>query len=631
MKGAGESLRLAATDLSNHVACGHLTSLSLAHAAGELDGGYTNFDPLLTILRERGQAHEDAYLAHLRAAGLRIEAGGEQTRRWMAEGIDVITQATLESPRWYGRADFLIRVDRPSAAWAWSYEVIDTKLSSDTRAGTVLQLCVYSELLAAAQGVAPHAMHVVMPGPDFPKESFRYDEYAAIYRAFRTDLEARAAGPTAIATYPEPTATCDTCNWRTRCDAQRRADDHLSLVADLGRTHQRELERRAIRTLTALAAAPSPWPYTPERGSASTYDRLVEQARLQLAARAVPVPPHALLPLEPERGLARLPAPSAGDVFLDFEGDPFIGASGREYLFGWHTADRGYECLWTTDDASERAALETFVAFVMARWAADPGMHVYHFAPYEPTALKRLVGRYAVCADELDRLLRGQRLIDLYAVTRQAARIGVESYSIKFLEPLIGYTRPVALATTGPLVHAVKRALQRGVPDGILPAWKDAVEAYNRGDCESTAALRTWLEARRAERVATGADLPRPPLLDGEPRGDHRGPQQRGRGGGAPARRAQRQPARAHRRPAGPVAARPPDGVVPARGVRHLVGVLPARGDLRRRAARRAARARGPRPPDPDRRQARDDPGGSLRVPAAGRGPARGRRAPGRR
>jgi len=516
MRGNAGSVRLAATDLSNHVMCGHLTSLSLADAAGEIAGGYTNFDPLLKILRERGQAHEDAYLAHLQASGLRLEPGGDQTRRRMDEGVDVITQAVLETPRWYGRADFLIRVDRPSAHWAWSYEVVDTKLSSDTRAGTVLQLCVYSDLLSALQGVDPAQMHVVTPGVDFPKESFRYDEYAAIYRALRSDLEGRADGPTAIATYPEPTAHCETCNWRTRCETQRRADDHLSFVADLGRSHQRELDRYGIRTLTSLATAPSPWPHKPERGSASTYSRLIQQARLQHTAKKGMAPPYEMLPIEPERGLARLPAPSPGDVFLDFEGDAFVGTNGREYLFGWHTADRGYECLWATDDANERKALEAFLAFVTARWQSDPGMHVYHYAPYEPTALKRLVGRYATFADELDRLLRGQRLVDLYALVRQTARIGIESYSIKSLEALIGYTRPVDLETTGPLVRAVTVSLQRGFPEAILPEWKAAVEAYNRGDCESAAALRTWLEVRRTEQLAGGADLPRPPLLSGE-------------------------------------------------------------------------------------------------------------------
>jgi len=503
-------LQLSATDLSNHIACGHLTTLGLAYARKQITG-YTNFDPLLKILQERGRVHEDAYTAHLRASGKRIESGGNQTLALMARGLDVITQATLQRGPWFGRADFLVRVERPSAEWAWSYEVIDTKLSSETRAGAVLQLCVYSDLLATLQGIDPEAMHVVRPGPDFPMDSFRFDEYAAIYRALRHDLEQRIT--VEHETYPEPTAHCDTCNWRDRCDGQRRADDHLSLVADLGRTHRRELDRHAIRTLTSLAQAPSPWPHRPERGSLETYQRLAQQARLQLAAKGRAVPPFELLATETERGLGRLPAPDDGDVFLDFEGDPFIGEHGREYLFGFYTRDRGYEALWALDDDSERAALDRFFTFVMARWEAHPGMHVYHYAPYEPTALKRLVGRYGLRMQELDRLLRGRRLVDLYSITRQAARIGVESYSIKHLEPLIGYQRPVPLAVTGPDVRALRVCLQRGLTDAIEPAWRTSVEAYNRGDCESTLALRDWLETQRASAGITT----RPELATGEP------------------------------------------------------------------------------------------------------------------
>ena len=516
MKGGGLSLRLAATDLSNHVACGHLTSLNLAHAAGEIAGGYTNFDPVLKVLQERGRVHEAAYLEHLRAQGKRIESGGLATERWMNEGVEVITQAEFNSDHWHGRADFLIRVDRPSPRWAWSYEVIDTKLSSDTRAGTVLQLCVYSDLLTKVQQLEPFEMHVVKPGEGFPQESFRYDEYSAIYRAIRTDLMMKTSGSTGVRTYPEPTSHCDTCNWRSMCEARRRADDHLSYVADLGRSHQRELQRHQIGTLTELAHQPKPWPHKPERGSVATFEKLREQAALQLTRGTNPMPPFELLPVEAERGFSRLPVPSSGDVFLDFEGDVFIGAHGREYLFGWSTLDDGYHAIWATDDASEAAALKTFIDVVMQRWAADPGMHVYHFAAYEPTALKRMVGRYGVRAEELDRLVRGRRLVDLHSITKQAARIGVESYGLKPLEALIGYTRELDLEVTAPMLRAVKVSLQRGFPEVITDQWRGGVEAYNKGDCEAAARLRDWLEKQRARLVANVIDIARPLLLDGE-------------------------------------------------------------------------------------------------------------------
>lgn len=520
----GKTLAWSATDLANHVACGHLTQLSRRVADGELRG-VTNFDPLLTILAERGRVHEAAYLDHLRAQGLRVEDAAALTSplELMAAGVDVITQARLGDDAWGGRADVLLRVATPSAAWAWSYEVIDAKLASETRAGAVLQLCVYTELLGELQGLVPAQMYIVRPGDGgsqrgaeaFVREAFRFAEFAAIYRALKQDLETQSQA--SVATYPEPTSHCETCNWRSRCDAERRADDHLSLVAGLSRGHARELVAQHITTLTALAAAPVPWPHAPSHGHATTYDRLAHQARLQLAARSMDVPPYELLPCEPTRGLGRLPAPDPGDVFLDLEGDAFIGDGGREYLFGWATPDGAYHRAWALDDASERAAFEALMDALMARWAAHPGMHIYHFAPYETTAFRRLAGRYATCGDALDQLLRGERFIDLHAVTREALRAGVESYSIKHLESLFGFARAIELSAAGQSHHALKLMLQRGDASAIEPAWQRDVEAYNRDDCFAAAALRDWLEARRADVVNAGQALVRPPLLDGLP------------------------------------------------------------------------------------------------------------------
>ena len=119
-----------------------------------------------------------------------------------------------------------------------------------------------------------------------------------------------------------------------------------------------------------------------------------------------------LLPIEADQGLARLPAPSAGDVFLDLEGARFARDGGREYLFGLvileadgSLTNRSY---WAHSDAEERAAFETVVDEILRSWDSNPGMHVYHYAPYEPSAFRRLMGRYATRETEVDRMLRGR-------------------------------------------------------------------------------------------------------------------------------------------------------------------------------------------------------------------------------
>src|SRR5262245_44607270 len=162
MKSTAESqIRLAATDLSNHLACRHVTSLDLSVALGKRAAPEWR-DPDLKVLQERGMAHENAYLDRLRADGLKIadfrEVEGD-TGAAMREGFDVIVQPTLRSGRWFGRADVLRRVARRSQLGDWSYEVYDCKLARETKAATILQLSLYSELVSEIQGVLPEYMY----------------------------------------------------------------------------------------------------------------------------------------------------------------------------------------------------------------------------------------------------------------------------------------------------------------------------------------------------------------------------------------------------------------------------------------------------------------------------------------
>lgn len=535
MKALSNALRLSATDLSNHLACAHLTTLDRGVALGRIAAA-TYWDPRSAALRERGEAHERAYLDALRGAGKAVfavdadfgtVAAAAQSRAAMARGEQVIAQATLLDGDWLGRADLLLRVETPSRLGVWSYEVGDTKLAVETRGGTVLQLCLYSELLERAQGGKPEHMHVVAPGGPSGAEPFAIDtlrvaDFDAYYRLVKRRLELTVGAPfDADATYPQPTEHCDVCRWWAECDQRRRRDDHLSLVAGLGRAHQRELSGRAIGTLARLATEPLPLAWRPQRGAVHTYTKLREQARLQAESRGGDRLIHELLPREPGRGIARLSAPSPGDVFLDLEGDPFVAGGGREYLVGIVLigADRvpEYRARWALDAVAEKTAFEWLLDVIAERRAAHPDLHVYHFAPYEPAALKRLMGRYGTREDELDALLRGEAFVDLYAVVRQAVRVGVEGYSIKQLEPLYRFARTIPLRDAAVHRRAVELALEIGDTATIDADTRQAVEAYNRDDCLSAMGLRDWLEQHRAELVAAGETIARPAPGDGTP------------------------------------------------------------------------------------------------------------------
>jgi uncharacterized protein len=540
MQKTGATIRLSATDIDNHLACAHLTELDRAVAEGRLKAPAWK-DPMLQLLRERGFLHEKAYIEHLRAKGLTVvelrgndgvtrsadraqdtehTAAVDRTLSAMKTGADVIVQAELGSALWIGRADVLLRVPTPSALGDWSYQVVDTKLSQETKGGTVLQLCLYSDLLAEAQGHPPELMHVVKPGEGFTPESFRVNDFSAFYRQVRARLEESVAAGPSGATYPDPVAHCDICRWRAECDARRHADDKLCLVAGIRPLHTVELERQGIRTLTQFAEEPKPVRERPARGNVETFARAHGQARIQLKGRKAGHVLYELLPLEPGLGLGQLPDPDEGDVFFDIESDPFVGESGLEYLLGAaFPGGRGnleYRALWAVNQVEERVALESFIDFVMKRWERNPGMHVYHFSPYEPGAIKRLIGRHGTREAEVDRLLRAERFVDLHSVTRHGVRASVESYSLKTLEQCFGYVRALELPAAGAALRRLSWALELTGPEDISNEDRESVETYNRDDCLSTSALRDWLEERRAELVQRDGPLPRPENKTGD-------------------------------------------------------------------------------------------------------------------
>src|SRR5690606_6573122 len=211
---------------------------------------------------------------------------------------------------------------------------------------------------------------------------------------------------------------------------------------------QGEFESRGLATLERLAVEPLPLSLKPRRGSRDTCERLREQARVQKQQRDDGRPVHELLEVDDrDFGLRLLPEPSAGDVFLDFEGDPFARDGGREYLVGVGQAGPDgsfdYRVRWAFTDADERRLFEWLMDTLQAAVTADPGAHIYHYAPYEPAAIKRLMSRYATREMAVDTLLREGRFVDLYAVVRRSLRAGVESYSIKKMEPFYGFARDV--------------------------------------------------------------------------------------------------------------------------------------------------------------------------------------------
>jgi uncharacterized protein len=519
MRRLNNNFFFSATDLNNHLNCNHLTTLNREAAEGKKKRpNYTN--RTTEVLRQKGEEFEASYLEILRQQGLsiiQIEKDDSNaflnTIAAMEAGADIIYQGRLEEGQWQGWADFMIKVNKPTSRWTWSYEITDTKLANNTKASTLVQIALYSHMLSGMQGMMPENMHVMKPDGT---ESYRVNDYLGyVLHAKKKFLGAFNAR---IDTYPDPVGHCDLCNWWEHCNKKRREDDHLGFIAGMGARQTNEVRQHQINTLEAMASLPIPIPFTPAKGVAETYEKLREQARLQHQSRMQQRPVHERLPLDEEekQGFFKLPEPSHADIYLDLEGDPLVEPSGREYMFGWYHLGQ-YNVIWAESADEEKAAFETFMDVAAQIKSDNPDMHIYHFGAYEQSAFKRLMCKYATRENEMDTFLRSSTFIDLHRVVKHSIRAGVERYSLKDLEKYHGYIRQMDLRILSGFKAEYEVLLETGRQAEATADARNAIVKYNEDDCISTHSLHVWLERERQLWIDDGFDIPRPPANPGAP------------------------------------------------------------------------------------------------------------------
>lgn len=459
---------------------------------------------MLARVAELGLIHEQEHLRRLadeHPGGVRslgraehsragYDAAMAQTLAMIGSDAAVLAQATLFDGSFVGVADFLQRTPR---GWLIS----DAKLARSDSVPALLQIGAYAALLHdAGVPLAPTAALLLGSGE---VSEHRVDELVAVARARRARLEtvACAHGGDGVAReWGDPRwSACGRC---AACTQAAEATRDVLLVAGLRASTRRRLREAGVRTVEELAVFTGEVPDV----AAETLERLRRQAALQAAQDADPEGAVRFEVVDAE-ALHRLPAPSRGDLFFDFEGDPLWRERGSrtwglEYLFGWVAVDTGepvFGCLLAHDRAAEKAALEQFVAFVRARREQWPDLHIYHYADYEVSALTRLAVRHGTCEDVIDDFLRAGLFVDLYATVRASIRVSQRSYSIKKLEPLYMPAR-TGDVTGGEdsIVEYHRFMAARDLADvSGAAALLAGITHYNEQDCVSTWLLRNWL------------------------------------------------------------------------------------------------------------------------------------------
>ncbi|HEY3438756.1 MAG TPA: TM0106 family RecB-like putative nuclease, partial [Actinotalea sp.] len=563
-----------ATDLASAAACELAVLRALDAKLGRIAPLELPADAMLERAARLGDRHEEqvlaSYLARfgpwdpargtgvatierpergLHADRATLLAKHAQTLDVLRTGADVVFQAGFFDGRFGGWADFLVRergVDRDDDAGP-VYAVYDTKLARHAKITALLQVAAYADQLLAEGLRAADEVHLILG--DRTVSSHGLADLLPVYRERRHRLERMLDehqaddGPVA---WGDPRyRACGRCDV---CVPEVEARRDVLLVAGLRTTQRSRLNSAGIATIDRLAAS-----HGPVEGIASTtLTSLRAQARLQVqqsppvangpstgpaattvaatstsatstAATSTAAGTTVVYDLFAPQVIASLPAPDPGDLFFDFEGDPLWMQDGSpdwglEYLFGVverpGPRDDGpvFHPFWAHDREQEKQALVDFLDYVARRRERFPDLHIYHYAPYEKSALLRLAGRHGVGEQAVDDLLRAGVLVDLYATVRACLRTGQRSYSLKKLEPLymdVGRSGEVTTAGDSIVEYATACLLR---DSGDLDGWHDRlgrIGEYNEYDCLSTLALRDWLVARAAEHgVSPAGRLP---------------------------------------------------------------------------------------------------------------------------
>ena len=390
-----DRLNLSPSDVTAFLACEHLTTLSLAHARGEIERPEVENEQAELIFR-KGLEHERAYLESLRAQGLTVLEIPDPRRRLRGRRA----RHRRRDPRRRGRRHLPGR-PRPRRLARRRRLPDEASRTAPTRRSTPSSRAPRSPPTSSSsssttsssrgsRGASPStSTSCSATASRRPSDPQRVRRLLPARPLAARALRRRPAADRAVPGRPLLDLRLQA---RLRRVLGLRRPPLARRRASTGRRSRSSPPPGSRRSRSSGARPPSPC----RPGSTRTAGRRTASRPSSSSTRARPArTSYRLLQPQPEAGFALLPDPSPGDLFFDFEGNPFWDASGSlEYLWGILDVDGNFEPLHAHDHETERIAFERFVDLVHERLARYPDLHVYHYAAYEITALKRLMGRY---------------------------------------------------------------------------------------------------------------------------------------------------------------------------------------------------------------------------------------------
>ena len=470
MQKIGEQLVVSAHDLISVLECEHRNLLNKLVVENVLPKPDQVQDANLELIKDLGLTFEKKKLNQLIDEGknvitiTEVNKNGDRHKNYleaclktieaMKKDPDIIYQGVLYTEDFLGYVDFLVIAKNTDGTILRDqnglaiYEPADTKLARTAKKSAVVQVAVYAEVMTRLGLTMPEKVHLWLGGGE--ELSYRTDDVVPLakhlFKRIKELKQVKNELPKTL--WAEKRTACDVCVWKDHCENARKADDDISLVYNTRVETRKKLRAAGINTIEKLAN--SKLEDKPGGISANTFEKLTAQALIQYRNRTgdedIPV-----FELVSEKELSLLPPRSKGDVWFDMEGDPHaLDGRGLEYLFGLVHQEENklpFVTFGASNQVEEKKAFENFIDWIMKRFQQYPDMHVYHYANYENTTLKRLAMRHETRQEELDEILKNGLLVDLFKILKKSLRFSTSSLSLKKIEKVYGRSHKGDVAT----------------------------------------------------------------------------------------------------------------------------------------------------------------------------------------
>lgn len=420
----------------------------------------------------------------------------EESKTLIKDKVEVIVQPTFKRDQFIGRADFLI-FDKDQNL----FEVMDAKLAKQVKPEFLLQVCGYSWMLASDEYQSELPKYGWFYLGDGKNVNFKLSEYYKFFIDLKDEF-LEAVGNYSLDTIPVPKKWENFEEFSESAEKYWKDNKKLELIADIS---SRQIEILEKNGYTKIDQIPTIKEQSFSKLSSETLDKIKRQANAQLISTDTDT--HVELRNEEEsihQLHSLLPEEQPGDIYFDLEGYPFADITSEytmEYLYGVVYKDKnGKLCfkddLWADNDVEEKIIFSKFVKWVEERIKKYPNLRIYHYAHYEKTSLVKSAQKFGIHEIEIDKWLNEKRLVDLYQVVRKSFIIGKDSYSLKRIEEVAGYTRELDLNSGIDSIYYFERYLNSN-DLSLKNKLKDEILMYNKDDCLATEVVCNWLRNQK--------------------------------------------------------------------------------------------------------------------------------------